>query len=191
MESPKDYEIHLFIKNARLINKINEFNFDSIREFADVSGISYSGICKALRLETSVYNKKFHLRTMPRKLAEFFMCEPTELFPEEIWYAALTETYKSVQITSEELHFYLPSERGGINLLEKQLDEEKVMGLVGELLTGRETKVLKMRFIGGNTYEEVGREFGVSRERIRQIETKALRKLRHPSRAELIREYLH
>jgi len=61
-------------------------------------------------------------------------------------------------------------------------------------LTPREANILKMRFgIGMNsdhTLEEVGAQFGVTRERIRQIEAKALRKLRHPSRAERLRSFL-
>jgi RNA polymerase primary sigma factor len=61
-------------------------------------------------------------------------------------------------------------------------------------LTPREAKVLRMRFGIGeksdHTLEEVGQDFFVTRERIRQIEAKALRKLRHPSRAKLLKSYL-
>jgi RNA polymerase primary sigma factor len=61
-------------------------------------------------------------------------------------------------------------------------------------LTPREEKVLKMRFgIGersNHTLEEVGQDFAVTRERIRQIEAKALRKLRHPSRARVLRAFV-
>jgi len=60
-------------------------------------------------------------------------------------------------------------------------------------LSSREEKVLRMRFgIGMNTdhtLEEVGKQFGVTRERIRQIEAKALRKLRHPSRSEKLKTF--
>ena len=61
-------------------------------------------------------------------------------------------------------------------------------------LTPREAKVLRMRFgIDMNTdhtLEEVGKQFDVTRERIRQIEAKALRKLRHPSRSDMLRSFL-
>ena len=63
------------------------------------------------------------------------------------------------------------------------------------LLTAREERVLRMRFgIGINkdhTLEEVGQRFSVTRERIRQIEAKALRKLKHPSRSRILRSFLH
>jgi RNA polymerase primary sigma factor len=61
-------------------------------------------------------------------------------------------------------------------------------------LTPREAKVLRMRFglsmNTDHTLEEVGKQFDVTRERIRQIEAKALRKLRHPSRAERLKSFL-
>ena len=82
----------------------------------------------------------------------------------------------------------VPAEAAAQTLLKEQLDE--VLGT----LTEREQKVLRLRF-GMNdgrarTLEEVGKEFDVTRERIRQIEAKALRKLRHPSRSRKLRDYL-
>ena len=81
-----------------------------------------------------------------------------------------------------------PSERAAYTLLREQLME------VLQTLTPREQKVLKLRFGlsdgRARTLEEVGREFNVTRERIRQIEAKALRKLRHPSRSKKLKDYI-
>jgi len=81
-----------------------------------------------------------------------------------------------------------PSERAAYTLLKEQLLE--VLGT----LTPREQKVLKLRFGledgRARTLEEVGKEFSVTRERIRQIEAKALRKLRHPSRSKKLKDYI-
>ena len=74
-----------------------------------------------------------------------------------------------------------------------QLLKEQV-GDVLQSLTYRERRVLQLRFGLDDgkqrTLEEVGREFGVTRERIRQIEAKALRKMRHPSRSKKLKDYL-
>ena len=82
-----------------------------------------------------------------------------------------------------------PAEEASYTLLREQLEE------VLKTLTPREEEVLRMRFglIDGkpHTLEEVGKEFNVTRERIRQIESKALRKLRHPSRSKKLRDFLN
>ncbi len=81
-----------------------------------------------------------------------------------------------------------PQESASYTMLREQLDE------IMETLTPREAKVLRLRFGlddgKARTLEEVGKEFNVTRERIRQIEAKALRKLRHPSRSKKLKEYM-
>lgn len=82
-----------------------------------------------------------------------------------------------------------PQEAASYSLLREQLGE------VMETLSEREYKVLSLRFGledgRPRTLEEVGREFNVTRERIRQIEAKALRKLRHPSRSKKLKDFLN
>ena len=82
----------------------------------------------------------------------------------------------------------VPVDAAAYTLLREQLEE------VLDTLTDREKKVLSLRFGledgRGRTLEEVGKEFNVTRERIRQIEAKALRKLRHPTRSRKLRDYL-
>ncbi|NLB43395.1 MAG: RNA polymerase sigma factor RpoD [Clostridiales bacterium] len=81
-----------------------------------------------------------------------------------------------------------PAEAAAFTLLKEQLMD------VLDTLTSREEKVLRLRFGlddgRARTLEEVGKEFNVTRERIRQIEAKALRKLRHPSRSKKLKDYL-
>ena len=82
-----------------------------------------------------------------------------------------------------------PQDAAAYTMLKEQLEE------VMNTLTPREAKVLKLRFGledgKARTLEEVGKEFDVTRERIRQIEAKALRKLRHPSRSKKLKDYMN
>jgi RNA polymerase primary sigma factor len=88
----------------------------------------------------------------------------------------------------EDADAVVPMEAAAFILLQDQL--ERVLDQLAE----REQRIIQLRFglTDGHprTLEEVGREFGVTRERIRQIESKTLAKLRHPSRAQMLREYL-
>ncbi|MBO9599726.1 MAG: sigma-70 family RNA polymerase sigma factor, partial [Cohnella sp.] len=81
-----------------------------------------------------------------------------------------------------------PADAAAFELMREQLED------VLETLTEREESVLRLRFGlddgRSRTLEEVGQAFGVTRERIRQIEAKALRKLRHPSRSKRLKDFL-
>ncbi|HXE71979.1 MAG TPA: sigma-70 family RNA polymerase sigma factor [Candidatus Nitrosotenuis sp.] len=87
----------------------------------------------------------------------------------------------------EDTEAVTPAEAASTKLLKEKMDE------VLQNLTSREKKVLQLRFGledgRSRTLEEVGQEFGVTRERIRQIEAKALRKLRHPTRSKWLKDY--
>jgi RNA polymerase primary sigma factor len=88
----------------------------------------------------------------------------------------------------EDADAVVPMEAAAFMMLQDQLEQ------VLDTLTPREQRIIQLRFglIDGHprTLEEVGRDFGVTRERIRQIESKTLVKLRHPGRAQMLREYL-
>jgi RNA polymerase primary sigma factor len=88
----------------------------------------------------------------------------------------------------EDRNTLAPADAASFQLLKEQVDD------VLYTLSDREARVLQLRFGledgRQRTLEEVGRDFGVTRERIRQIEAKALRKLRHPSRSKKLRDFL-
>jgi RNA polymerase primary sigma factor len=99
------------------------------------------------------------------------------------------------QEDSSQLGDFIPDENlpGPVDAASRQLLKEQIQAALG-VLSDREREVLQMRFglADGqdHTLEEVGKFFGVTRERIRQIEAKALRKLRHPTRSRQLRDYL-
>ena len=93
-----------------------------------------------------------------------------------------------MRVAQEPVSLETPADAASHTMLREQLSD------VLSTLTPREAKVLKLRFGledgRSRTLEEVGKEFNVTRERIRQIEAKALRKLRHPSRSRKLKDYL-
>jgi RNA polymerase primary sigma factor len=99
------------------------------------------------------------------------------------------------QEDSSQLGDFIPDDNltGPVDAASRQLLKEQIQSALG-VLSDREREVLQMRFGlqdgQDHTLEEVGRYFGVTRERIRQIEAKALRKLRHPTRSRQLRDYL-
>ncbi|MFZ9670705.1 MAG: sigma factor-like helix-turn-helix DNA-binding protein [Burkholderiaceae bacterium] len=102
----------------------------------------------------------------------------------------LLERLRFLCISSSNLDEFFEIRVAGI----KQLQESSPGSLSPDGLTPREAKVLRMRFgvemATDHTLEEVGKQFDVTRERIRQIEAKALRKLRHPSRSDKLKSFL-
>ncbi|GAB4536576.1 MAG: RNA polymerase sigma factor RpoD [Anaerolineae bacterium] len=135
--------------------------------------------------------------------------QPLDPAIERRWRRAATKVRRIIRIAQEPMSLETPigseensylgdfiedeSVVGPVDAASKQLLKEQMQDIL-DSLSERERKVLEMRFGlldgQGHTLEEVGQEFGVTRERIRQIEAKALRKLRHPIRSRKLRDYL-
>jgi RNA polymerase primary sigma factor len=134
---------------------------------------------------------------------------PVEPALERRWRRAASKVRRIIRIAQEPMSLETPIGSEENSYLGDFIEDESVMGPVDaaskqllkeqlheilDSLSERERKVLEMRFGltdgQGRTLEEVGSEFGVTRERIRQIEAKALRKLRHPIRSRKLRDYL-
>jgi RNA polymerase primary sigma factor len=135
--------------------------------------------------------------------------QPLDPALERRWRRAATKVRRIIRIAQEPMSLETPigsednsylgdfiedeSVVGPVDAASKQLLKEQMQDIL-DSLSERERKVLEMRFGlldgQGHTLEEVGQEFGVTRERIRQIEAKALRKLRHPIRSRKLRDYL-
>lgn len=157
-------------------------------------------ICKLSRLEKDFLIQGFELRRRVELIAQ-----KMEMTPEKVSYLlALRAAYMNIASLDkpvdeekgdsllldliEDTNALDPVEGATVIILKEQLEDAL------NTLTEREKDVLKLRFgledNKSKTLEEVGKIFGVTRERIRQIETKALRKLRHPARSKKLRDFL-
>ena len=188
----KDYRVTVKVRNARLMNALAEVGEVVGSKAALKIGISYAKLLALSNLKLAPIDNEGNIIPEVLKLCDFTNKMPFELFSVEQLVPLETNTAE-IDMTAEDVEQLLIPSVGGGDPEKLLLDVQGIHKLheLVDTLTPRETKVIQLRFgfdCPDHTYEEVGQIFGVSRERIRQIEAKALRKLRHPSRANRLRE---
>jgi len=184
-----DYRLEVKVRNANILRAMEARGIESVSELCRRTGASQTELGKIINLKKApmLVSGDWHPDVL--KVCEYLMAMPSDLFSQEQM-EPLTTNKSSVDIGFEDISRLLDDPTQCPSLRLEQLDVANTVNSVLETLTEREKKVLMLRFgIEGSeqTLEEVGKQFDVTRTRIRQIELKALRKLRHPDRAKLLR----
>lgn len=180
-----DYRVQIKVRNARLLRAIEKAGHQPGQIFAREVGISYTGHLLPY-LKRTPFDEIGDLRPCAEMLCVFLNRLPDELWSEEQRYPLLTNVAE-IELSAASVHELLasPSDCADpLSLLEKKQAAQAVDALL-DTLTPREAEVLRLRHgIDGEpmNLEEMAKAKGCSRERIRQIEAKALRKLRAPAR---------
>lgn len=182
-----DYRVQIKVRNARLLRAIEKAGHQPGQFFAREVGISYTGhLLPYLNLKRTPFDENGDLRPCAEMLCVFLNRMPDELWSEEQRYPLLTNAAE-IDLSSANVQELLssPSDCADpLSLLERKQAAQAVDALL-DTLTPREAEVLRLRHgINGEpmNLEEMAKAKGCSRERIRQIEAKALRKLRAPAR---------
>lgn len=195
----KDYRIEVKVKNNNILRKIEEAGYKSVGEFCRLNNKMTwaSRIGDYVNLKSSPLNCEGEFFPHVYEICDLLMCSPEDLFNETQIQTALESNKRTMEVNEAEMKFMLENNKEPLSLedgLAMQRMPEKVQLLL-ENLTPREAKVIKMRFGIGEyepmTLREVADEFGVTSARIRDIEVKALRRLRHPGRHQPIAEYIN
>lgn len=195
-----DLRVEMRLKNSRLYNYIYK-NYKTVGAFCEKNNLSPITISGLLNLRYSIRKKNGNYTETVEKISIACETYPEILFPDDIY--GLDVTKKAIEIPVSNLNLeqkeqmYLTMEQGYIEEHENKILEENVKEKLQEVLgtlPPREQEVLKMRYgLGGGkvfTLQETGLYFNVTRERVREIEAKALRRLRHPKRNRKIRDYI-
>ena len=170
-------------------------NYASVNEFCREKGFPGCQIGYLLNLKGNLYHKGTgKYRLIVQRLSKLFAMLPEDLFPDRLY--GIEKTKGGVEIALSQLA------DGGNTVM---IGEEKsshngktaeMRGVIEEVFSdmrSRNVEIVKMRYgFRGDpmTYNEIGEYFGITRERVRQIEHKMLRMLRHPTRAKRLREAL-
>jgi DNA-binding CsgD family transcriptional regulator/DNA-binding Xre family transcriptional regulator len=175
----EDYRLQLKVQNGHLFRMMESRGLKTIAELARATGISQDPLGKAANLKQPVYISNGKLTATYERLCNFFYCDVSDLVPEQHidnpLISNVTEGYATkIQLDALTVDAIDPSLMIDNDLIsiDSILDNSP--------LNQRERDMLKMRFEDGLTYKEIGDKFGVSNNRIRQIEAKSMRKMRHP-----------
>ena len=195
-----DYRVTVKVQNNNIIKRILNAGYKTVGEFCrlNVSMRTFnSTIGDIINMKSSPINQSGDFKTCIKCAALILECSPEDFFTESQLTKALESNNRVLEVEEAELKFMIENKQVMKSLEQSVYETERTKAIDNalELLTPGECKVIEMRMGVGkanreHTLEEVGKVFGVTRDRIRQIEAKALRKLRHPRRGENLREFI-
>jgi len=182
----KDYRVTVKVRNNRILRAIEEAGGTPGQKWCEEQGIGYQSINNLVNMTASPLTADGNL-SAPASM----LCEAVGKLPDELWSTEqlrpLERNFSEMEMSHEQVMAMLPHEQQSYELDSSDLENRQAQALIGralESLTPQEQKVIDLRFYSGLTLLETGAVMDVSPERVRQLEAKALRKMRHPKRAE-------
>lgn len=194
-----DYRVTITVKNARILQAMEKAGFDSMAALAKAAGVPVKILYPLLSMQKSPLtrgpgrkSKSAPLKWRPviEKLAIVLSVPAEQLFSPKQLNPTGAPTRKSIDVSETDLNVYIASASVAAPMLGHDIETNDLLTKVmaQAKLTPREHDVLRRRFFDDETYEEIGADYTVCRERIRQIERKALRKLKSPDAISLYRK---
>lgn len=178
-----DYRVRISVRNARLLRAIEQAGHRPGTTFAAAVGISYAtALLPYLNLTRSPLTPDGLLRECAWNLCDFLNASPSDLWS-DAQLQPLTKNHSSIDLDAESVQA-LTSGAATVDPLRlaSHAQAGRILQDAIDSLTPKEACVIRERFFGDATHEQLAERMGVTRSRVHQIEKKALRKLRHPSR---------
>jgi len=193
-----EYRIDVKVRNNVILKKIESSGYKSIGEFCRLNNLMnlVGRLGEIVNMKSSPLKSDGSWQTIILKCSEILGYAPEDFFTESQLNTIIKNNKRSYLVEEAEMKFMIDNHSES-NLLEDIISKDEMKNTVMDkvnTLSPRESKVLRLRFgLDGedfHTFEEAGKVMDVSRERIRQIEAKALRKLRHESRSDDLRDFI-
>lgn len=185
------------------------FRNDLLQRLVDESESPIYKIVELCKVDLSTFHGLKSLQRSPflgsdeysngaKRIAEFFSLPPEVLFPPELYRVKFPSKIEKA-FPVEKIACLLESDEQKRRALPphenyEEIEKKEILSKMLDTLTPRERRIIELRFgLSGensHTLEEIGADFEVTRDRIRQIEARALRKLRHPSNSRLLRQFI-
>ena len=180
----KDYRLTIKVRNNRLLKAIEAVGGTPGGKWCAANGLGYSRVNDLVNMTSSPLTAEGELHRDAAKLCEVLGKLPEDLWSNEQLYP-LEKNFSEMEMDHAQVVALLPQEQQSYLPDFSEFEQAQTKALVSKAvstLTQREQEVIQMRFTDELTYEECGKRFGVTPGRARQIEAKALRKMRHPTR---------
>ncbi len=193
----EEYRVDIKVRNNLILTKIEQLGFSSPYDFCKSTNISYVSLLRFLNMKESIFDKYGKIKYSIHKLCETLKCIPEEIFSANQMEASLKDNKRSVQMGEAEVKF-LMEQTNHQKLLEDQYQEKQLSSTIEDVLNtlpDREKMVIQMRRGLGDyghehTFIEIGKVMNITPARVRQVEERALRRLRHPMRSNRLKEFL-
>jgi DNA-binding CsgD family transcriptional regulator len=194
----KEYRLEIKVRNNAVLKRIEELGYESLPAFCREHKLHYNVVNHIISFKAPFYGKRGNINGSIIKLANALQVLPDYIYPPERRGEPLQNNKYIAEVEKADLMQVSTS----LRMDAMPVDDRKMLNdlaptirnVMLEALTPREHRLIDKRFglTSGTpeTLDEVGDQLNVSRERIRQMEAKALRKMKHPSRSRKLREYI-
>jgi hypothetical protein len=193
----KEYRLEIKVRNNAVLKRIEELGYESVPAFCRDKGLTYHLVNEIISFKLPFYGKRGEITGHIIKLADALQVLPDYIYPQERREKPLTQNKYIVETRKADLMQIASGARNDALPVDDRKMLEDFAPTIHRLmdeLSPRQREVLDRRFgiTTGHeeTLDEVGAALKVGRERVRQIEAKAIRKMKHPERSRNLREYL-
>ena len=185
-----EYRVKVSVSNNLLIQAIENAGYKNQSDFSRAIDCNASYINMLCGLRISPMTREGEFTKVANQVMEALGACPTDLWTEEQLTMNLKKSSSWSVMGREELNELMNG--APKSLLESVAGQElkKTMDEVRKTLTYKEQQLIGMRFDDDKSLEQIGKELGITKERVRHIEAKALRKMRHPNRSDQLKDFI-